>query len=106
MMAIKEDLDFGDGLSFDAFKALANEVREKQQQYNALLSEVDGIYNELLQIENELTEMSDHLLSSIKGRFGRNSSQYEKAGGVRLSERKRSKNRKDNQSAMTLSPDI
>lgn len=102
MMTIKEDLDFGDGLSFEAFKISASDVREKQQQYNAILSEVDGLYNDLMQAEEELGEMADHMLSAVKARFGRDSSQYEKAGGVRRSERKRLK-RSIGQSAKNMS---
>ena len=36
-----------------------------------LLSKVDNLYNELLADERALGEMSDHMLSGVKVKFGR-----------------------------------
>jgi hypothetical protein len=48
-----------------------------------------ALYNELLADERSLGEMSEHMLSGVKVKFGRDSAEYEMAGGVRRSERKR-----------------
>lgn len=89
MGSIKPSLDLGNGLTLDTYWQAINELREKQQQYNALLSTVDQLYNELLADERALGEMSEHMLSGVKVKFGRDSAEYEMAGGVRRSERKR-----------------
>lgn len=93
MVSIKPDLDLGNGLTLEVYWEAINDLRQKQQQYNALLSNVDNLYNELLADERSLGEMSEHMLSGVKVKFGRDSSEYEMAGGVRRSERKRPQRR-------------
>lgn len=89
MESIQSDLDLGNGLTLEAYRSAINNVREKQNQYNKTLSSLDSLYSELLFDEGQLGEMSDHMLSAVKVKFGRNSYEYEMAGGVRRSERKR-----------------
>jgi hypothetical protein len=89
MVSIEPDLDLGNGLTLGAYWEAINGLREKQHRYNALLSSVDSLYNELLADERALGEMSEHMLSGVKVKFGRDSVEYEMAGGVRRSERKR-----------------
>lgn len=43
----------------------------------------------MLEEEQALGEMSEHMLSGVKVKFGRDSYEYEIAGGVRRSARKR-----------------
>ncbi|PSN18213.1 hypothetical protein C7271_13705 [filamentous cyanobacterium CCP5] len=87
--SIQADLDLGNGLTLEAYRAAIDSVREKQQHYNAMLSSVDQLYSQLEDEERALREMSEHMLSGVKARFGRDSYEYEMAGGVRHSERKR-----------------
>ena len=89
MDSIKPDLDLGNGLTLETYWETINALREKQHRYNALLSTVDQLYNELLAEEKLMGEMSEHMLSGVKVKFGRDSHEYEMAGGVRRSERKR-----------------
>lgn len=89
MSSIRADLDMGNGLSLESYWEAISDMREKQQQYNALLSSVDQLYNQLQDEERSLREMSEHMLSGVKAIFGRDSYEYEMAGGVRHSERKR-----------------
>ena len=89
MVSIEPALDLGNGLTLETYWEAINGLREKQYRYNALLSSVDSLYNELLAEERSLGEMSEHMLSGVKVKFGRDSSEYEMAGGVRRSERKR-----------------
>jgi hypothetical protein len=89
MGSIGSKLDLGNGLTLEMYWEAINGLRAKQQEYNMLLSKVDNLYNELLADERALGEMSDHMLSGVKVKFGRDSVEYEMAGGVRRSERKR-----------------
>ena len=89
MGSIGSTLDLGNGLTLEMYWEAINGLRAKQQEYNMLLSKVDNLYNELLADERALGEMSDHMLSGVKVKFGRGSVEYEMAGGVRRSERKR-----------------
>lgn len=89
MDSIDQKLDLGNGQTLELYWEAINALRAKQQQYNALLSRVDQLYNELLADERSLGEMSEHMLSGVKVKFGRDSAEYEMAGGVRRSERKR-----------------
>jgi DNA repair ATPase RecN len=91
LSSIEEDLDLGNGLTLETYWEEIAKVRALQKRYNARLSGIDQIYNELQTEEKVLMEMSDHMLSGVKVKFGRDSSEYEMAGGVRHSERKRPK---------------
>jgi hypothetical protein len=78
MVSIEPELDLGNDLTLKTYREAINELREKQKQYNALLAD-----------ERSLGEMSEHMLSGVKVKFGRDSNEYEMAGGVKQSERKR-----------------
>jgi len=89
MDSIDQKLDLGNGQTLEMYWEAINALRVKQQEYNTLLSKVDNLYNELLAEERALGEMSEHMLSGVKVKFGRDSYEYEMAGGVRRSDRKR-----------------
>ena len=89
MSSIQEDLDLGNGLTLAAYWEEIAKVRDIQKRHNARLSGVDQSQNELNAEERVLMEMTDHMLSAVKVKFGRDSYEYEMAGGVRHSERKR-----------------
>lgn len=89
MHSIVPELDLGNGRTLELYWEAIDRLRAKQQQYNALLSTVDQLYNEMLLEERSLGEMSKHMLSVVKVKFSRGSDEYETAGRMRRSERKR-----------------
>jgi hypothetical protein len=89
MNSIQLKLDLGNGFTLESYWSSITDLREKQQRYNALLSTVDQLYSQIQDDERALGEMSEHMLSGVKAKFGRDSHEYEMAGGVRSSERKR-----------------
>lgn len=89
MDSIAPKLDLGNGQTLEMYWNAIDALQAKQQKYNALLSTVDSLYNELLEDERVLGEMSEDVLSGVKVKFGRDSAEYEMAGGVRRSEQKR-----------------
>lgn len=90
MGSIKPNLDMGNGLTLASFWADIDEMRDRQKKYNELLSTVDQLYNEMLAAEKALAEKSERMLNAVAVVYGRNSSEYEMAGGRRRSERRRS----------------
>jgi len=89
MQSVAEAIDFGNGLTLNAYEALIQDMRQKLAAYNKILSTVDGTYNSVLEVERKLGDFSDHMLSGFGVRYGKDSFEYEMAGGVRKSERRR-----------------
>lgn len=82
-------LDFGNGLSTEQFDKAIAETRARLDEYNQALSAVDEKYNKLLASETALRDLSERMLAGVAAKFGKDSDEYEQAGGVRKSERKR-----------------
>jgi hypothetical protein len=80
--------DLGNGLSTTAFEQAIADVRAKLDDYNQTLSLVDEKYNLLLAAEKSLQDLSGRVLAGVAARYGKDSTEYEQAGGVRTSERK------------------
>jgi len=89
MQSVGDDIDLGNGFTMAAYQDLIVAMRDKLMAYNRMLSLVDGAYNEMLTAERLLMDFSDHMLSGFGVRFGKDSSEYEMAGGRRKSERRR-----------------
>ncbi|MGF1500064.1 MAG: hypothetical protein ACFB8W_25025 [Elainellaceae cyanobacterium] len=89
MSSIKLDLDLGNGMTLEAYRSKVQEMREKLNGYNRLLSTVDQNYNDLLEAERELSQWSERMLGAVAVKYGRNSNEYEMSGGVRRIERRR-----------------
>ena len=87
------DLDFGNSYTLTNFLASIDEMRARQDAYNQLLATIDSTYVEMLEFEKSLADLSDHMLLGVASKFGRNSSEYEGAGGVRKSEQVRRRNK-------------
>jgi len=64
-------------------------MQAKQDAYNALLSQADQAQNELLAAEKAIRDLSERMLAGVASKYGKDSSEYEMAGGTRKSERKR-----------------
>jgi hypothetical protein len=84
-------LDFGNGLSIVGYNTKVQIVREKLAAYNQAQSLVDKTQNALLEAERELNEYSERMLLSVASSYGKNSDEYEMAGGTRKSDRRRSR---------------
>ena len=87
--SIDIQLDLGSGLTLAAFKTAIGDTQAKLAAYNTLLSQVDEAANGFAVAERNLRDMRDRTLAGVAARFGRNSPQYQMAGGTRSSERKR-----------------
>ena len=63
-------------------------VKKKNDTYNTKLSEIDGLLNEVQAEEAVLDELSTRMLAAVGVKYGKDSDEYEQAGGTRTSDRK------------------
>ena len=84
-------LDLGNGKTLPLYLAAIAATKLLLEQYNTKLSELDGLLNGLTASEDGLDALSEEMLSGVGSKFGFDSTEYEKAGGTRKSERKQPK---------------
>jgi hypothetical protein len=89
LRSIDPALDLGGGLTLASFETQINEARTALDHYNGLLTQVDAAYNQFTAAEQLVAERSQRMLSGIAARYGKDSDEYEQAGGTRTSERKK-----------------
>ncbi len=92
--SIDKALDLGNNLTQPAFKAKVKEARDKLNAYNTLLSETDATLSQLETLEGTVSDLCDRMLKGVGSRFGRESDEYEKAGGTRKSDIRRTPRKK------------
>lgn len=92
LASISPTLDLGNGITLVAYNTaidgITKAVTGKLAVYNATLSLADQQLNELLAAEKALNVLSETMLMAVGVKYGKDSNEYEKAGGVRTSERK------------------
>ena len=81
--------DFGNGMTSEGFEDAVANTRQALADYNQALSVVDEKGNLLDDSEKALKDFSERVLAGVAAKYGKNSNEYERAGGVRKSERKR-----------------
>lgn len=89
LLSIDDHLDLGNDLTSSAYKEEIVKAQGLLDTYNTLLSQADGALNAFLFAEKNLRDLSERMLAGVGVKFGKDSAQYEMAGGVRKSERKR-----------------
>jgi|SRR3972149_850027 len=86
--AITAPLDLGGGLTLAAYQTQIANVRTKLDAYNALLSSVDSAGDQVDDLERSLADLSERMLAGVGTQFGKDSPEYEAAGGTRKSDHK------------------
>lgn len=87
--SINPKLTLDGGITAADYEKRIAELRNQLDAYNTTLSTVDDLYNKVKLTEKELSEYSERVLIGVAAKYGKNSSQYEMAGGVKKSDRKR-----------------
>lgn len=87
--SIDAKLDLGNGLSVAEYQAAIEAVRVALEAYNTVLSLVDEKQNEVVAKEKRLRDLHERILMGVAARHGKDSIEYEKAGGTRKSERRK-----------------
>ena len=90
LKSIDAELDLGGDLTVASFEADIKGVEADVATYNTKLSDVDQFKNGLDTKENKLNDKYARILAAVGAHYGKNSDEYEKAGGTRASERKKS----------------
>lgn len=78
-----------DSTSAQDYAKTIDALRKKIDAYNTTLYTVDEMYKEITDAERSLADYSEQVLMGVAVRFGKNSDEYDKAGGVRKRDRKR-----------------
>jgi hypothetical protein len=91
LKSISPTLDLGGGLSVAAFDALIAQAEAALDDYNQTVASLDEKSNTLDTLLDQTRDMTARTLAGVGARYGRNSIEYEKAGGVKADEIKRTK---------------
>lgn len=89
MKSIDPNLDLGNGLTVSVFEATINTTGTLVAQYNTALSTVDDLYNKSNDSLAVMNDQSERMLAGVASKYGKNSSEYEMAGGTRKVDRKK-----------------
>jgi len=89
MQSIRSNLDLGAGLSVAVLTQVHRALNDALAHYNKLLSDTDAALNDVQELEAKGRELAERALAGIAAMYGKDSNEYEQAGGTRRSERKR-----------------
>ena len=87
--SIDPALDLSNGITVANYETEVDKLNASLGAYNTALSTVDDLYNGCVAQIDVLKDWNERVLAGVATKFGKNSSQYEMAGGVRKSERKK-----------------
>ena len=93
LKSIAADLDLGNGLTAPAYQAEIDRQQAQLDHYNRQLSEIDALLNDLNAQEKVLAALNERMLEGVGVKYGKDSNEYEKAGGTRKSEYKKPSSR-------------
>jgi hypothetical protein len=85
---IKPDLVLG-SLTLANYQVKVKAAQAALDHYNGLLTQADLESDQFDDLEAELKDLSERMLTGVATEYGKDSPEYEAAGGVRKSERKK-----------------
>lgn len=91
LKSIDPTLDLGNGLTVEAYQQSIDQVSNVMEAYNTQLSLADSLSSSLKEKERVLRSLTERMLTGVAAKFGKDSEQYQKAGGTRKSDRKKPK---------------
>ncbi|WP_375509512.1 hypothetical protein [uncultured Nostoc sp.] len=87
LKSIVPSIKFDENYSLEKLIELIEQLRNKLDVYNTALSVVDSSKTEIEEMEKNLSQLSEKMLMVVAIKYGKDSSEYEMAGGVRNSDR-------------------
>ncbi len=87
--AIEPPLNLGNVFTVDDSTTTIGRLRAKLVDYNSALATISASQSEIAELEKTLSDMTERMLTGVAFQFGKDSREYEMAGGVRKSERVR-----------------
>lgn len=79
----------GNGITVAMFEQKLDKAESSLETYNTTLSTADEKRNAFENDEEDLNDYHERILLGVGSKFGKDSIEYEKAGGTRKSERKK-----------------
>ena len=87
--SINATLDLGNNITVANYETQVNLLSSKLSTYNTALSTIDDLYNGCIAQIEVLKDWNERILTGVATKYGKNSSQYEMAGGKKKSESKK-----------------
>jgi len=87
--SISPTLNVGDSLTVKDYTDRIESLRQSLEAYNTTLSTIDVLLTQITENERDLADYSEKILLGVAHKFGKNSHEYQMAGGTRKSDRKR-----------------
>ena len=87
--SIDTALDLGNNINVANYETQVNLLSTKLSTYNTALSTIDDLYNDCIAQIAVIKDWNERILTGVATKYGKNSSQYEMAGGKKKSERKK-----------------
>jgi hypothetical protein len=106
LRSLDSRIDFGNGLTLDAYAASINDLRSKLAAYNTALSNIDKLKDDVSVAERVVTEISEKMLLGVGSRYGKTSQEYEMAGGSRRQSRRSTDKPASTHVVLPLSPSV
>lgn len=101
IVSIDPNFDLGNGTTVDSYRKLINQTRQSLVNYNTQLSQADAAQNQVEESERELSRFSEQMLLGVAVKYGRDSTEYEMAGGKPRRRKKVSQQAKASKSELT-----
>ena len=89
LKAIDLNMDFGDSCNLQNLTKSIEQLRTMLDAYNINLAMIDSSKTKIDEMEKTLNNLTDKMVRGVAFKYGKNSSEYEMAGGIRDSERVR-----------------
>ncbi|MFN6486192.1 MULTISPECIES: hypothetical protein [unclassified Nostoc] len=87
LKAIDPSMDFGDNRNLQNITQIIQQYRSKIEAYNTTLAVIDSYKNEMKELETTLSDLTEKMLLGVAFKYGKDSHEYQMAGGVRKSDR-------------------
>lgn len=87
LKAIDPNIKFDDTYNLQNLTQLIDKFHNTLDDYNAAIAMIDSSRKKLDEMEKTLGQVSDKMLVGVGFKYGKNSTEYELAGGVRDSDR-------------------
>ncbi|MDM9584638.1 hypothetical protein [Nostoc sp. GT001] len=87
LKAIDSNMSFGDDCDLQNLSQAIEQLRTMLDAYNTALTVIDSSKTKIDTMEKTLRNLTDKMVRGVAFKYGKDSSEYEMAGGVRESER-------------------
>ena len=87
LKSIDPALDMEYGFTIGNFENKISLLEQELDEYNKLLSELDGKLNTLQKVEKDMNDWNHRYLLRVGSKYGFDSNEYEQAGGTKQEER-------------------